>query len=179
MRSWTGREEGALRRMRKQGRTYKEIGRVLGRSANSVKKKAQSMLLARPRDKRVITSYAERAWSTAEEEELMKLKQQGLSYKQIAGKLGRSIGSVKQKYHYLKKVEASPAKPVVKKKLIVVSDEDVGLNGLLKRVNKTLSLADKTAGSVASITSRAEATAENVKNTVGFFKQLKKMLARK
>lgn len=84
-RAFTMAEIRRAQAMRAEGLSYAEIGRALGRSGRVVRGRLVAMGAPTAR---------QRAWTAADDDELLRLCAQGLSQGQIGAALGRSKGSV-------------------------------------------------------------------------------------
>jgi hypothetical protein len=92
--TWSAEEEARLRQLRADGLTQSECARILGRPTSSVQYKCKCFGIGAGRK-------AERAWSQGDINELVKLKEQGLSKRECADRLGRTYGSVDGKLAYV------------------------------------------------------------------------------
>jgi len=90
-RYWTNKELERLRELHAQGKTLIDTAIDLNRSPGSVDSKLRSLGLT-PRNKGIY-----RLWTPEEEARLIRLRQQGLSARDVAKKLKRSPGAVQMR----------------------------------------------------------------------------------
>lgn len=100
--NWSSSEIELLRSFEGK-KTAEEIGRILNRSVDSVKRKSQRLGI---RLKSKVNS-----WNKEEEKNLIEYMSKGMQYKDIAKAMGRSIESVKHKAYALEVSESRATEP--------------------------------------------------------------------
>lgn len=88
---WTGAEHQNLIHYIKSGYSIEQIAQKLNRTASSIERRCYDYYLPRPKVE------AKRSWSNADIEQIFLLRDQGLSYRNIALKVGRSERSIRGK----------------------------------------------------------------------------------
>lgn len=86
MEGWTSGELDTLAYGASHGATPREIAEALGRTTDSVRRKASSV------DIRL--GHASARWTEAEERELVRMRSDGMTYEQIGGVIGRTGAAV-------------------------------------------------------------------------------------
>ena len=84
---WTADEAEELRQMAADGVSREEMSAQLGRTPNAVKMKLQSLGLYVPKP-------AARPWTPADEDALVKMYREGVSFAELATTFGRTEGAI-------------------------------------------------------------------------------------
>jgi hypothetical protein len=84
---WTEEETEELRQMAEGGVTRADMSQQLGRSPNAIKMKLQSLGLYVPKP-------AARPWTPADEDALVKMYREGVSFAALAAAFGRTEGAI-------------------------------------------------------------------------------------
>lgn len=84
---WTTDETEELKQMAADGVTRTEMSAQLGRSPNAIKMKLQSLGLYVPKP-------AARPWTPADEDALVKMYREGVSFAELAAAFGRTEGAI-------------------------------------------------------------------------------------
>ena len=84
---WTADETEELKQMAADGVTRTEMSAQLGRSPNAIKMKLQSLGLYVPKP-------AARPWTPADEDALVKMYREGVSFAELAAAFGRTEGAI-------------------------------------------------------------------------------------
>ena len=84
---WTAEEAEELRQMAADGVTRADMAAQLGRSPNAIKMKLQSLGLYIPKP-------AARPWTPADEDALVKMYREGVSFAELATAFGRTEGAI-------------------------------------------------------------------------------------
>ena len=84
---WTADETEELKQMAADGITRDEMSAQLGRSPNAIKLKLQSLGLYVPKP-------AARPWTPEDEETLVKMYREGVSFAELAAAFGRTEGAI-------------------------------------------------------------------------------------
>lgn len=104
---WTPEQDRTILELWGQGKSNKEIGDVVGRTASAVQSRA-SHLNCGPKDNRrnvvQVTADGKRLWSKEEDRLLTEMRRQGLPMREIGVLLGRSTMSVSGRIDTLNKL---------------------------------------------------------------------------
>ena len=84
---WTADETEELKQMAADGITREEMSAQLGRTPNAIKMKLQSLGLYVPKP-------AARPWTPEDEETLVKMYREGVSFAELAAAFGRTEGAI-------------------------------------------------------------------------------------
>ena len=84
---WTADETEELKQMAADGISRAEMSAQLGRSPNAIKMKLQSLGLYIPKP-------AARPWTPADEDALVKMYREGVSFAELAAAFGRTEGAI-------------------------------------------------------------------------------------
>ena len=84
---WTADEAEELRQMAQDGVSREEMSAQLGRTPNAVKMKLQSLGLYVPKP-------AARPWTAEDEDTLVKMYREGVSFAELAATFGRTEGAI-------------------------------------------------------------------------------------
>ena len=84
---WTEEETEELKQMAADGVTRADMSQQLGRSPNAIKMKLQSLGL-------YVAKPAARPWTPADEDALVKMYREGVSFAAIAAAFGRTEGAI-------------------------------------------------------------------------------------
>ena len=84
---WTAEEAEELKQMAADGVSRADMSQQLGRSPNAVKMKLQSLGL-------YVAKPAARPWTPADEDALVKMYREGVSFAAIAAAFGRTEGAI-------------------------------------------------------------------------------------
>ena len=84
---WTEEETEELRQMAEGGVTRADMSQQLGRSPNAIKMKLQSLGLYVPKP-------AARPWTPVDEDALVKMYREGVSFAALAAAFGRTEGAI-------------------------------------------------------------------------------------
>ena len=104
--SWTIEEEELLMRLYRDGVTFKEIATKMGRTVQACRNKKNKILKASDIYSKSIPLTRTTLWTTEEEELLMRLYRDGVTFKEIATKMGRTVQACRDKKNkILKKIE--------------------------------------------------------------------------
>lgn len=103
MKKWTEADEKQLTELRAQGKQYKEIAAIMGRTEKSVKAFAAYIVNHNRGSKRKPRQHM---WTEAQDDLIITLRSKGHLFDDIAKQLGRHVTTVQNRYYSLLALDA-------------------------------------------------------------------------
>lgn len=128
---WTPELDHRLVELWEMGKSYAEIGAVLGRTESSIQSRASRLNCGnreRPRRVSGLTADGKRPWTPEEDKKLAELRRQGRKMHEIATSLGRSVMSISgridtvNKHHIAPKTEKRKPRPCMRCQALFMSE---------------------------------------------------------
>ena len=102
---WTKADDRLLKGLVLEGKTPEEIAEKLWRTVRSVQQRISRKKLKRQKKKKEAQPFNYFPWSEADKKTILELRAEGLSYKEVGGRVGRTASSIANAVRKLQKGE--------------------------------------------------------------------------